>query len=125
MPPKTFRELLLEQVNGLPMYPSNNQSDTSIIAFRLCDRHDDKLRNLGILKGRALDNRFYPPSAVHNRVLRELNKMHQEGLVRKAYDYGGEGKGHNWTFIRWWNSGIRHTYPETKRKSDKQNADDL
>lgn len=111
-----FRELLLDQISNLPLYPSNNQSDTTIIAYRLCNQCAHVLYRLRILKG-DYDNRFYPAEVkmaenIHSTVLRELNKMHKEGLVRKAYDHGGKSKGHNWTFIRWGYSGVRNKYPE-------------
>jgi hypothetical protein len=107
-----FQEMIMESLKEMPTYPSNHQSDTTWISVNLARKHEKELVEMGIVPEELLSIPFIPtiPNQprdsvigwrIQNRVLRQLNNLHKSGKVEKTIDYGGEGKGRNYTFIRW------------------------
>lgn len=92
---KRFQEMLLDAVKKLPMYPSIYQSDTTWIANYLCRTHPRELIKMGIID--HVDDSYWK----RHKFLRQLNNLHKEGRLAKKIEYGGEGQGRNWTFVRW------------------------
>ena len=89
----SLREKVLDAVFHLPTYPATFMSDTTYIADRL-----------------GLDRVL---------ILKELNKMHKEGLIKKSYEYT------NFTLIRWGRKGERWRSPDASIvKHRKREASD-
>ena len=98
-------KIILEATNELSRYSSPYQSDTSIICYKIAKDYGRKIINLEIIK-EIEHNPFHPRAEIiswdiHDKVLRQLNNLAKEELVIKRLDYGGEGKGRNYTFGRW------------------------
>ncbi|MBW2672019.1 MAG: hypothetical protein JRD89_01220 [Deltaproteobacteria bacterium] len=101
---KRFQEMILDVVQNLSLYPSPYYSDTTIIAQEVARKYRRELIEMGLLSPQ--ESYWHARSVVdgwwiHDKVLRQLNNLHKEGKIAKRMDYGGEGKGRNYTFIRW------------------------
>jgi len=110
---RQFQKMILDVVQSLPLYPSPYESDTTWISCELAKKYEGELIKMGIIpkwyvKLENEPNRIhYRPREVtegwiiQDKVLRQLNNLHKEGKIAKKMDYGGEGQGRNYTFIRW------------------------
>jgi len=104
---KRFQEMILEIVDRwLPSYSSPYYSDTTFIARELARQHRKELIEMGLLPPNREETHYHHPDVedgwyIQSAVLRQLNNLHKEGKIKKKLDYGGRGKGRNFTYIRW------------------------
>jgi hypothetical protein len=98
-----LQKAILKAITSLPVYPNQDQSDTTYISYTIADKYAGKLFELKIIEG-EYDN-YHSRSeqiswAIHDKVLRQVNRLKIEGYIKTTQDYGGEGRGRNYTFLR-------------------------
>lgn len=92
---------ILKYITHLSIYPDQYTSDTTIITYKIVNECRGSLFRKGIFKNEKInsDNRFLEYH-LQPTVLRLIHKLEKNGYIKIKLDYGGEGKGRNWTFLR-------------------------